>query len=329
MRYWSTINVVDEFLISRGMLRPNSIRDYRNDLLSFAQAFPELPLTFQPIQKWLNEQKRINGDAPLTPETLHHRFRSIRAMYRQFWDWHEVKLRGVPNPINKVRVPQPRPKAMRIWSEQELYNLFTSEMSSRDRALINLFLDLGPRASECCSLTWDDVLPDSFIILRGKTGERVEPISESTFRLILALKPAVYTGKDQVFIGMKGPLTYWGIYSVVRRLCARAGISGKRASPHTFRHTFGTYYADSEYCQPKILQALLGHSDFKTTQRYINNSRKQIARNHALCTPLHVIAAAAQSNFLDKIDAVKAAETIIHESVAAFVSRKVPRSAGG
>ncbi len=322
MRNWSTINVVDEFLVSRGMLRPKSIKDYREDLVRFAKVFPRLPLASQPIQQWLNEQKRIKDDSPLTPETIHHRFRSVRAMYRQFWDWHEVELRNVPNPINRIRVAQPKPKAMRIWSEQELFNIFNSEMSNRDRAILNLFLDLGPRAGECSSLTWDDVLPDSFIILRGKTGERVEPISDSTLRLILALKPKECIGKDHVFVGLQGPLTYWGIYLIVRRICARAGIKGKRTSPHTFRHTFGTYYADSEFCQPKVLQNLLGHSDFKTTQRYINNSRKQIARNHTLCTPLRVIAAVAQSNFLDKIDAVKAAETIIKESATACISRK-------
>ncbi len=322
MLKWSTIDAVDEFLLSRGMLRSWAIRAYRADLVLFAKAFPELPLTPQPVQQWLNEQKRVRGSGPLAPETVHRRFRSIRAMYRQFWDWHEDDLRGLPNPINKVHMPAPKPKAMRVWSAAEIYAMFTSDLSPRDRALLNLFLDLGPRASECCNLTWNDISPDGFIVLRGKTGEDTLPLSDVTLRLLLDLRPEQIAGEDHVFVGRKGPLTYWGLYQLVRRICRRVGIDGKRASPHTFRHTFGTLYASAPDCDPKVLQALMRHADKKTTDRYIHNNPWRLKHNHAECTPLKIIAAAAQTNFLDACDAVRAAEHILKEHRAVFVPRR-------
>ncbi|MBA7683714.1 Tyrosine recombinase XerC [subsurface metagenome] len=114
---------------------------------------------------------------------------------------------------------------------------------------------------------------------------------------------------DQVYF----PLTYEGIYKTIRRICHQANMDGRRSSPQTFRHTFGTEYASSGACDPKTLQDIMGHRDFKTTLRYIHNNRKRLIDNHQLCTPLKLIAAAAQGSFFDteKEQAVKEAEEIL------------------
>ncbi|MBA7713539.1 Tyrosine recombinase XerC [subsurface metagenome] len=90
-----------------------------------------------------------------------------------------------------------------------------------------------------------------------------------------------------------------GIYKLVRSLCHQADINGRRCSPHTFRHTFGTVYAASEGCDPKVLQDIMGHKDFKTTLRYIQNNPRRMAQNHQRCTPLKLLAAAAQGALFD------------------------------
>ncbi|MBA7691258.1 hypothetical protein ES703_99801 [subsurface metagenome] len=61
----------------------------------------------------------------------------------------------------------------------------------------------------------------------------------------------------------------------------------------------------------------MGHSDFKTTLRYIQNNLKRNIENHQLCTPLRLIAAAAQGNlFSDKDQALKEAEVILAKKEA-------------
>jgi len=99
---------------------------------------------------------------------------------------------------------------------------------------------------------------------------------------------------------------------LVRHLCRRAGINGRRCSPHTFRHTFGTDYASADGCDPKVLQDIMGHKDFKTTMRYIQNNPRRMARNHQRCTPLKLVDNAAQWNLFDEAQAVKEAEAIIN-----------------
>ena len=302
-----TKDAIQEFMTSRGGLRPKTQREYRNHLIHFQRSFPDLPTTPLFIQSWLNSLKRERGNQELAPETVHSRFRTIRAFYNQIKLWHP----DIPNPMPLVRPPRLLPKAMRTFTEEELYRMFALPLPLRDRAMVTLFLDTGIRAQECC-LTWDDVRPD-YIIVNGKTGERDVPIHETTSRLLQALK-AQSNHNHYVFQGKRGPLTPQGIYKVIRHICRQANIEGRRCSPQTFRHTFGTEYAASGSCDPKTLQDIMGHSDFKTTLRYIQNNRKRNINNHQLCTPLRLISSAAQGSFWGKSLAIKEAEEILERS---------------
>jgi len=314
-----TSEAIQEFMTSRGGLRPKTQKEYRKHLMHFERCFPDLPTTPQPIQSWLNSLRRERGDQALTPETVHARFRTIRAFYNQMHRWHPE----IPNPMPLVRPPRLWPKAMRTFTEEELYRIFTLPLSPRDRAIATLFLDTGIRAQECAGLTWDDVRPN-YIIVNGKTGERYVPINETTYRLLQALK-AQSNDDRYVFQGRWGPLTYEGIYKTVRHICRQANIDGRRSSPQTFRHTFGTEYASSGACDPKSLQDIMGHRDFKTTLRYIHNNRKRLIDNHQLCTPLRLISSAAQGSlFRDDMasQTVKEAEAILTRKEAEEIPAK-------
>jgi integrase/recombinase XerD len=301
-----TSAAIQEFMLSRGGLRPKTLKDYRMHLAHFQMRFPDLPKTPQPIQSYLNSffiKSELNPQG-VEPETVHARFRTIRALYNQIQLWHPK----ISNPMPLVRPPELKRKTMRIFADIELYSLFSLPLSPRDRALSTLLLDVGPRADECANLVWEYVMP-GFVVLQGKTGSRTVPITETTYRRLLAIRNGA--GIEQhVFLGKRGPMTYQGIYKLVRHLCHQAGIYGKRCSPHTFRHTFGTNYAASEGCDPKVLQDIMGHKDFKTTLRYIQNNPIRMARNHQRCTPLKVLDRAAQG-VLFETQAVKEAEAIL------------------
>ena len=295
-----TRDAVREFLVSRGRLRPKTVNWYSSVLKRFQLEFPgELPQRPEPIQRWLNSFQH------LTPESVHGYFRALRALYRQTRRWHP-KSKDVMALVNP---PSVHPKVMRTFSMNELARMFTLPLSPRDRALLTFLLDTGARSGECANLTWEDITPE-FAIVTGKRGERMVPLSLETYNLLLKLRLHPEDLKSHVFYGERGALSEEGAYKAVRHICARAGLVGRRCSPQTFRHTFGTEYAGAEGCDPQALQRIMGHKDDRTTKRYIHTNIRRIIENHRRCTPLRALAAAAQGALI-KEDAVLEAEKIV------------------
>lgn len=188
-----TSQAIKEFIASRGSLRPKSLRAYLQHLRAFERAFPELPQEPLPVQQWLNTSDQLSEETRLT------RFTVLRSFYRQIKLWHP----DIEDPTRLMRSPRVRPRSMRTFSDEELWRLFSLDLTARERALLTLMLDVGPRAAECASVTWDRVMR-GFVLLDGKTGERTVPISEVTYRRLQAIR----NGSKHVFVGKRGPLTY-------------------------------------------------------------------------------------------------------------------------
>ena len=78
--------------------------------------------------------------------------------------------------------------------------------------------------------------------------ERIVPVGsvvqKSLWKYINHFRPQPLTQKvTRLFLSDDGlPLTRSGIQQMLRRCGKRAGISGVRCSPHTFRHTFAKSY---------------------------------------------------------------------------------------
>ena len=68
----------------------------------------------------------------------------------------------------------------------------------------------------------------------------------------------------------------------------RAGLEGRKLSPHSLRHSFATLWRGSE----RDLQRLLGHSDLRTTQIYRRSTDERTragvrAIDYGLDVPAH------------------------------------------
>jgi len=151
--------------------------------------------------------------------------------------------------------------------ELNLLATLLEQAAPRDKAIIVLFVDTAIRCGEACGLRRADIKEDR-IIIHGKTGYRVAPISQVTRDLLLSL-PAHEDGF--VFHGTfkyrNKPLGSTGFYKVVRRYLRMVGYQGKQLGPQTLRRSFGVFHL-KDGGDLKSLSLILGHSNITTTANY-------------------------------------------------------------
>jgi len=297
-----TLAAIQSFLYNRRSLnrRPKTIRWYEMNLKRFAAFYPgELPTEPEAIEEFLAKVVPDEKD-----ETRHAYYRTLKALYR-----FTCKRHRFLNPMDLIDPPKRRKKVRPTLSSWEMMQL-TQAQSLRDRAILSLFIDSGPRVGEVASLRKQNIFED-YIKVNGKNGEREIPISEETRRLLLALAES-NGATDHVFMGQRGPLTTSGIYRLVQKFMRKANISGPKLGPHRIRHAFGKHYIKNGG-DTRSLQKIMGHANIATTEIYVELASEEIVAKHHQFTPLRSTHAAAQQSFFDtdKAKAIKEAEAIL------------------
>jgi integrase/recombinase XerC len=187
-------------------------------------------------------------------------------------------------------VPRPKgSKPVRVAAPiLDLINLLEaadrSPYPARDRAVLAVLLGAGLRRAEASALNVEDVeiLADgsgTLVVREAKVVEgrenhwRIAAFDAPTGRYIRAwvdkydrrsgpLFPAYRGGRDR--------LGDQGIYKVVKRLIALAGLSKKLQGPHDLRRNFTTYFARQRRgaVHGQLISKQLGHSSFAMTSTY-------------------------------------------------------------
>ena len=292
---------IQSFLYNRRSLnrRPRTIIWYERNLNRFAAFYPKgLPTKPEAIEEFLARAVPDEKE-----ETRHGYYRTLKALYR-----FTCKRHRSLNPMDLIDPPTRRKKIMPTLSAQEMLHLCQAQ-SLRDRAVLTLLIDSGPRAGEVASLRKQDIFED-YIKVDGKSGQREIPISEETRRLLLALVDSSNGKTDRVFMGQRGPLSASGIYRIVRHHMQKANISGPKLGPHRIRHGFGKHFIKNGG-DTRSLQKIMGHANITTTEIYVELANEDIIAKHHQFTPLRSTHAAAQECFLDKDQAIREAEAIL------------------
>jgi site-specific recombinase XerD len=183
-------------------------------------------------------------------------------------------------------------------SQNSSYNVLTDDeltrvlsvarsKSHRDYALIALMAGCGLREAELVGLRIGDFAETAtdqvFLRVLGK-GEKIRNVPASPQLWSLVQRYVLATGRSftshadarkPLFTSREGkdkPLTTRSIRYIVKKYVNKAGIT-KAISPHSIRHTVGTNMAVNE-APLLVIQQFLGHSDPKTTLRYIRRAEE-------------------------------------------------------
>lgn len=168
----------------------------------------------------------------------------------------------------------------------------SSNEGHRNRAMMEMLYGSGLRVSELVGLQLSHIyLDEHYMLIEGKGSKQrlvpLSPVAEEWFgywlqeRSTWPLKPE---SKDIAFVNRYGrPLTRAMVFTIVRTLCAQAGIK-KTVSPHTLRHSFATHLLQNG-ADLRVIQQLLGHEDLATTEIYTHLNVADLRQAILQCHP--------------------------------------------
>jgi site-specific recombinase XerD len=248
----------------------------------------------------LREQPRFAHHRFTRPQGGHLSGHTINAYSRAlqaFWGWLKREDLIEENPFTKLKIPKAPKKVIPVFTEEQLRRLFAAidigtQAGYRNFAIILTLLDTGIRCSELTGLKLADVnLENRLLKVWGKgSKERLVPIGakvqKALWKYLARYRPEPATPRyDQAFLTRDGhPLTKDRLEAIVEGYGRRAGITGVRLSPHTFRHTMAVTFLRNGG-DVFSLQRILGHSSLEVLRGYLNLAQSDISRVHRRNSP--------------------------------------------
>ncbi len=241
------------------------------------------------------EAKTPHQCKPLSQATVQGYVRTLKA----FFSWVTREEYLVSNPMTKIPVPKATIKVTNTFSQEQIARLIAvyqgyNGSGCRNLTILLLLLDSGIRVSELVGIDLSDIsLAEGTIKIRRAKGnkERLVPIGSlvqrTLWKYLNHYRPRPLTDKvTRLFLSEEGlSLTRSGIQQMLRRSGKRAGITGVRCSPHTFRHTFAKNYLLNGG-DIFSLQKILGHSSLASVRLYLNLFSGDVKKQHQRFSPV-------------------------------------------
>lgn len=215
--------------------------------------------------------------------TIRRRLKYIKTVFRHF---------GFPDVLPYKQLPRPVDKTPDAYSEDELGRLFAA-CTDDERLAFEFFLSSGARRSETAYATWRDINFDAGeFTVRDKPrlgfspkdrAERTVPLPDA---LVEALRERRKQHPDSLYIFGGGQRPNMNMLHMLKRIAFHAGLNcgeclDKKARSckdhpcchlwtlHKFRRSYATLQHERGGVSANTLKDLLGHSDLKTTIRYL------------------------------------------------------------
>lgn len=265
-------------------------RIYLHAVEEFAQYFKTPPdrLSLEHVRQY---QAHLFTDRKLEPVSVAQQLSALRFFFmktlRRPW-----MVEDMPAPKQPIRLPD-------ILSQQEVERLIQCADSPLHRVCLLVLYATGVRREELVRLKIEDIDSARMLIhVRQGKGRKDREVMLSS-RLLTELrdywrsanpKPRTYLFPSQAGSNGDVHMSDKTVWSAVREAATRAGLE-KRVHPHTLRHCFATHLLESG-AELRTIQLLLGHSDLKTTSRYLHLSGRHL---RAAASPLDSLTLAPHS----------------------------------
>lgn len=248
---------LDHLVAVKG-LRPSSVRSYRDTirlLLCFVAEDRKKKITRLAVEDLTCERvlaflRHLEDARGNEIRTRNQRLAALHALF-DYIASREPEHLGLCQQIAAIPIKRTAPAETHFFERDEIEALFrrlprTGRFALRDRALLLFLYNTGARVQEVADLRVGQLELDGVALVRlhGKGDKwRTCPLWRQTAALLAELLDVADAPKGAdapVFRSAAGDaLTRFGIYKIVRRHTGHLDDdrTGRRASPHIFRHT--------------------------------------------------------------------------------------------
>jgi site-specific recombinase XerD len=180
-------------------------------------------------------------------------------------------------PIVQERSRPPQDKRLpQVLSRSEIKRLLDNEQNPKHRLLLMLIYSSGLRVSEVVALKKENIDPcRKTLFIHNAKGRKDRYTLLSSLSVAFARDYCErYRISGWLFPGADGHrhIAIRSVQKIFTNALRKAGIE-KPASIHSLRHSFATHLLENG-TDIKYIQALLGHSSVKTTERYTHIARR-------------------------------------------------------
>ena len=254
-----------------------TIRTYIGHLANFAQYYNSCPsqLDLEAVRLFL---VYLVTEKKYSQSSVSGAYSALKILYEKVLDkgWDANKI-----PRSKKLKTLPH-----VLSKKEVNRLFEVTTNSKHKSILMLLYSGGLRIGELVQLKITDIDSERMLIRirQGKGGkDRYTLLSEKMLEQ-LRLYYKTYRPQIYLFNGQLGscPIAATTIRRIFGKAKTKSGLN-KPASPHTLRHCFATHLIEDGVSLTKV-QLLLGHTDIRTTSRYLHLSTKHL---NGSSHPLH------------------------------------------
>jgi site-specific recombinase XerD len=235
-----------------------------------------------PEGRWNNPKS-----LPMRPIMVGNYHRIVKAFFNFLIEEELIDF----DPMRRVKVVKEKteikPPISKVDFKKLLHSASKSEQPKRESAILWTLWDSGVRSSELCCLKREDFDESNLSIRVLGKGNKfrtvyIDPITARAIRTYLRKSPT-RRDCDPLFLGRgRKPLTPNGLYLIVKRLSAQAGITCPGV--HAFRRSFAVGMLRNG-ANAFSVQVLMGHSDLTMTRRYCKVAEADVAETHRRCSP--------------------------------------------
>lgn len=284
---------IDEYLVSlrveKGLAR-NTIAAYERDLWQYSAFLG----TREPAPALVEEYVSFLRSESLADTTINRKLAAVRGLHR-FLVAEELRESDPTVLVEAPRRGDPFPKALTVEEAIALVEApDVGDLSGRrDAALLEFLYGTGARVSETVGVDLSDIdLEDRIALLMGKgSKQRLVPLGTKAVSALVAWLPDRLslvrrsTKGDPLYLNLRGGrLSRQGVFDIVKKHAAGAGIDPSKVSPHVLRHSAATHMVEAG-ADLRTVQEMLGHATISTTQVYTRVSPAHVMEIYVQAHP--------------------------------------------